>query len=174
MNVISSFLSMLFDVSSRRRQGRDADMPTSKECNTMLDLHNKTRSVYDLAPLVISESCCTVAQAHAVWMANAQSVSHLGFSFFGPSQRLTIVGEEPSNIGECISFSMTDDPSAVMKTWFNSLTHRPIILGAYTQFGMGRSCSKDGYNFWCAVYMDSVRTSDAPKLAMSDSLVDVD
>ncbi len=174
MNVISSFLSMLFDVSSRRRQGRDADMPTSKECNTMLDLHNKTRSVYDLPPLVISDSCCTVAQAHAVWMASTRSVSHLGFSFFGPSQRLTIVGEDPSNIGECISFSVTDDPSVVMKTWFNSLTHKQIIMGDYTQFGLGRSCSNDGYNFWCAVYIDGIRTSDAPKLAMSDSLYPLD
>ena len=140
MNVISGFLSMLFDVSSRRMQGRDADMPTLKECDDLLSLHNKTREVYELPPLVLHENCSVVAQSHAVWMANSQSVSHLGFSFFGPAQRLAIVGEEPASVGECISFCSSADASVLMKSWFKSESHKKIILGKYSHVGkIGRA-----------------------------------
>ena len=173
MNVISGFLSMLFDVSSRRMQGRDADMPTLKECEELLDLHNKTRDIYELAPLVLHDNCSVVAQSHAVWMANSQSVSHLGFSFFGPAQRLAIVGEEPSSIGECISFSASPDAASIMKSWFKSESHKKIILGDFSHVGIGRHSNKDGYNYWCAVYIDSAKSKRSPKLMMSDSMIDV-
>lgn len=173
MNVISGFLSMLFDVSSRRKQGRDADMPTLKECEELLNLHNKTREVYELPPLALHDSCCVVAQSHAVWMANSQSVSHLGFSFFGPAQRLAIVGEEPSSIGECISFSSSSDASALMKSWFKSESHKKIMLGNYSHVGIGRHANKDGYNYWCAIYIDPSKSKRSPKLSMSDSMIDV-
>jgi len=174
MNVISGFLSMLLDVSSKRKQGRDIDMPTMKECTELLDLHNKTREMYDLPPLKMNDNCALVAQSHATWMSSAHALSHLGFSFFGPSQRLSIVGEDPSNIGECISFSIYDDASSLMKAWFKSETHRSVILGNYSHFGVGRVLSKDGYNYWCAIYMDGGRSNESPKLNLSDSLIDVD
>jgi uncharacterized protein YkwD len=172
MNVISGFLSMLFDVSSRRKQGRDADMPTLKECEELLELHNKTREVYELAPLVLHDNCGLVAQSHAVWMANSQSVSHLGFSFFGPAQRLAIVGEEPSSIGECISLSSTNDASMLMKAWFRSESHKKILLGDYSHVGIGRHASSDGYSYWCAIYIDNKKSKRSPKLSMSDSIID--
>ena len=172
MNVISSFLGMFFDLSLKSRQGMDADMTTSKECHEVLDLHNKTRDIYDLVPLRLSENCCLVAQAHAVWMANSQSISHLGFSFFGPTQRLAIVGEEPSRIGECISFSAHSESSPLMKSWFASETHRAVILGKFTQFGLGVAKSTDGFTFWCGIYIDDLKSDDSPRLSMSDSLID--
>lgn len=174
MNVISGFLSMLLDVSSKRKQGRDIDMPSIKECTDLLELHNKTREMYDLPPLKMHDNCTLVAQSHATWMAEASALSHLGFSFFGPAQRLSIVGEEPSSIGECISFSHCDDASSLMKSWFKSETHKAIILGNYSQFGVGRVLSKDGLNYWCAIYTDSGSSDESPKLSLSDSLVDLD
>ena len=153
MNVISSFLSMFFDLSLRNRQGTVSEMEISKECHKVLELHNKTRNVYFLPPLRVNDNCCLVAQAHAVWMANSQSVSHLGFSFFGPTQRLAIVGEEPSRIGECISFSTHTDPSVLMRSWFCSESHRAVILGKFSQFGLGMARSDDGFTFWCGIYI---------------------
>ena len=174
MNVISGFLSILLDVSSKRKQGRDIDMPSIKECVELLELHNKTRDMYDLAPMKTNDNCALVAQSHATWMAGVSTISHLGFSFFGPAQRLSIVGEDPASIGECISFSSCEGASSLMKSWFKSETHKAIILGNYSQFGVGRALSKDGLYYWCAIYMDSSVSTRAPKLNLSDSLVDTD
>lgn len=164
---------MFFDLSLKNKQGMDAEMITIKECQEVLDLNNKTRDAYSLAPLKLSSNCCLVAQAHATWMANSQSVSHLGFSFFGPTQRLAIVGEDPSRIGECISFSACSESAPLMKSWFASETHRAVILGKFTQFGLGVAKSSDGFTFWCGIYIDDYKTDDSPKLFMSDSLIDI-
>lgn len=172
MEVISSFLSMVLDISSSRLQGNGLDMPVKKEFSDFLDLHNKTRDVYLLAPLEEDHSCSLVAQSHATWMAREKSLSHLGFSFFGPSQRLSVVGKDPSRIGECISFSRSKSPSEVMKQWFRSGTHKDIILGRYKKFGVGSATCASGYIYWCAIYTDDVVTSSAPILKLSDGFID--
>ena len=111
MEVISSFISMVLDISSSKMQGSKPDMPINKEHAVFLDLHNKTRDIYNLGPLEEDRGCLLVAQSHATWMARSSTLGHLGFSFFGPPQRLAVIGKEPSRIGECISFSRSTSSS---------------------------------------------------------------
>ena len=172
MEVISSFISMVLDISSSKMQGSKTDMPINKEHAVFLDLHNKTREVYNLNPLEEDKGCLLVAQSHATWMARAASLSHLGFSFFGPSQRLAVIGKEPSRIGEGISFSRSLSASEVMKQWFNSSTHKNIILGNYSKFGVGTDTCDQGYVYWCAIYTDGTTTASSPILQLSDSLIE--
>jgi hypothetical protein len=59
-----------------------------------------------------------------------------------------------------------------MKSWFASETHRAVILGKFTQFGLGVAKSTDGFTFWCGIYIDDLKSDDSPRLSMSDSLID--
>lgn len=174
MNTISNFFKMLMDLSPDKDESKDGDMILEPELSELLDLHNKTRNVYDLPPLTNDKDCVLVAQSHATWMANSQNISHMGFSFFGPSQRMAIIGQEPERIGECISFSMTGDVKELMKAWFTSESHKNIILGKYDKIGIGRAVGYNDKNFyWCAIYSTNKGAKGTPKVQMSDSLVDV-
>lgn len=173
MNVISNFFKLLLDISPKKNEVKDDNMLSTEEANELLDLHNKTRDIYDIPPLSMDQDCTLVAQSHATWMANAQNVSHMGFSFFGPVQRVAIVGKEPEYLGECISYGITLDVKELMKTWFTSESHKEIILGRYDRFGVGRATGyKDKNIYWCAIYCSSTDALNVPKLKMSDSLVD--
>lgn len=172
MEVISSFISMVLDISSSKMQGSKPDMPINKEHAVFLDLHNKTRDIYNLGPLEEDRGCLLVAQSHATWMARSSTLGHLGFSFFGPPQRLAVIGKEPYRIGECISFSRSTSSSEVMKQWFNSNTHKSIILGNYSKFGVGTDTCDQGYVYWCAIYTDDTITDSSPILQLSDGLIE--
>lgn len=173
MNVISNFFKLLMDISPKKVEGKDDNMVVS-EANDLLELHNKTREIYDMPPLHMDADCTLVAQSHATWMSNSQTVSHMGFSFFGPVQRMAIIGKEPEYLGECISYGVILDVKELMKSWFTSDSHKEIILGNYDRFGVGRSIGyKDKNIYWCAVYCSSKNAKNVPKLKMSDSLVDL-
>jgi uncharacterized protein YkwD len=174
MSTISNFFKMLMDLDHEREEAKDGSMIPEAEISELLELHNKTRSVYDLPPLEMDKDCVLVAQSHATWMANSQNISHMGFSFFGPSQRMAIVGQDPDRIGECISFSVSGDVKDLMKSWFTSESHKNIILGKYDRIGIGREVGHmDANYYWCAVYSTSKKAKGSPKVQMSDSLVDV-
>lgn len=174
MNAISSFLRMIMDVRPARPSVKDDNMITNTEAVEILELHNKTREVYELPPLVMDSDCALVAQSHATWMSNSQSVSHMGFSFFGPVQRMAIVGSEPEFLGECISFSLSGDAKGLMKSWFTSESHKAIILGKYDKFGIGKAVGyKDKNYYWCAIYSSLRKAHNVPKVKMSENLVDI-
>jgi uncharacterized protein YkwD len=173
MSAISNFLKMIMDVRPKKPNFKDDNMISESEAKELLDLHNKTREIYSLSPMIMDTDCCVVAQSHATWMSNSQNVSHMGFSFFGPVQRMAIVGVEPENLGECISFSASGDIKDVMKSWFMSGTHKEIILGKYDKFGIGKALGyKDKHFYWCAIYASLKKAHNVPKVKMSDNLVE--
>jgi len=174
MSTISNFFKMIMDSGPATDHPEDAAMLTSDEVTELLTLNNKTRNVYNLPPLVVDDDCSLVARSHAIWMSNSQNVSHMGFSFFGPVQRMAIVGKEPESIGECISYSIGSDVKDLMKAWFLSESHRVIILGKYDRFGVGRVLGPhDGNYYWCAIYSTCKGARNAPIVKMSDSIVDL-
>jgi hypothetical protein len=59
-----------------------------------------------------------------------------------------------------------------MKQWFNSSTHKNIILGNYSKFGVGTDTCDQGYVYWCAIYTDGTTTASSPILQLSDSLIE--
>lgn len=174
MNVISNFFKMLLDINPKNNEVKDDNMLPTLEAEELLNLHNKTRGIYELPPLKMDEDCSLVAQSHATWMSNSQSVSHMGFSFFGPVQRMAIVGCEPEYLAECISHGVYGTPKEIMKSWYTSDSHKEIILGKYDRFGVGRAIGyKDKYFYWCAIYCSSKPATNVPKLKMSNSLIDL-
>jgi|APGre2960657373_1045057.scaffolds.fasta_scaffold01888_5 uncharacterized protein YkwD len=173
MSTISNFFKMIMDSGPAKDATEDVTMLTSDEVNELLTLHNKTRNVYNLPPMVLDEDCSLVARSHAIWMSNSQNISHMGFSFFGPVQRMAIVGKEPENIGECISYSIGPEVKDLMRAWFTSESHRNIILGKYDRFGVGRVLGPHDNNYyWCAIYSTAKGAHNVPNVKMSESIVD--
>jgi len=174
MSAIKNFLKMIMDVRPKKPNFKDDNMLSEGEAIELLELHNKTREIYNLAPMALDCDCNLVAQSHATWMSNSQNISHMGFSFFGPVQRMAIVGQEPEFLGECISFSISGDIKDVMKSWFLSESHKGIILGRYDKFGVGRALGyKDKHFYWCAIYSSLKKANNVPKVKMSDNLVEL-
>jgi uncharacterized protein YkwD len=130
---------------------------------TLIDLHNKTRSAYDLDPLEFDFRLAEAAAKHAAWMASHGVLSHTGDGGSTVSRRVSATGYRWQGVGENIAAGQRTAES-VMKAWMSSPGHKANILGNYKHFGVSFEAEASGRLFWCVVFA-------RPPLAKAGSVV---
>lgn len=98
-------------------------------------LINNYRKSKGLPVLTISSKLNTSACGHSAWMSKNSTLSHTGANGSTPWDRCKLAGTTCS--GEIVA--MNSDPSAqnLFNQWKNSAPHNAIMLGKYTQIGIG-------------------------------------
>ncbi len=114
----------------------------------LLDLHNKTRAVYGLPPLVIDLKLQAAAESHAVWMVRNNSLSHTGIGGSTVGTRVNKAGYVWMGVGENIAAGQPT-PADVVRAWMKSPGHKENILGNYKNVGFGFARDAQGRVWWC-------------------------
>jgi len=124
------------------------ELERARIIRALYDLHNKTRSVYDLPALVINGDLADAAQKHADWMAAHGVLSHIGEGGSTVGQRVSREGYYWRAVGENIAAGQRT-AEEVMKAWMNSSGHKANILGNYLHVGLAFAKDASGRIFWC-------------------------
>lgn len=103
----------------------------------VVDLTNKERSQYEIAPLVRNEILDTAAQLKAEHMAKNEYFAHYSPTGVSPWYWFDQVGYVYAHAGENLAIHFTDS-TEVVNAWMKSPTHRQNIVGPqYTEIGVG-------------------------------------
>lgn len=116
----------------------------------LLDLHNRYRILNRLRPLAPNSKLRQAAIDHAKWMAETETMSHVGRDHSSFITRLKNAGYQYSYAGENIAFGY-GLPANVMKGWAQSPGHRANILNPkYREIGIGFARGINSSRFyWC-------------------------
>ncbi len=103
----------------------------------VIDLTNKERSQYEIAPLVRNEVLDKAAQLKAEHMAKNEYFAHYSPTGVSPWYWFDQVGYVYAHAGENLAIHFTDS-TEVVNAWMKSPTHRQNIVGPqYTEIGVG-------------------------------------
>jgi uncharacterized protein YkwD len=125
-----------------------AEPGSQKIRNQLLKLHNKERKAAGVEPLSLNAQLTKAAQEYAEYLARSDEFSHTAKGT--PRTRVKDAGYKPTAVGENIA-SGQQSPTAVVKDWLESKTHKENILSEdYSEVGFGWATDAKGQIVWVA------------------------
>jgi len=119
-------------------QGSGETPATSAYTDELVRLINAERAKHGLAPLTVNSKLTAAAQLRAEESFEKYDPGHLRPDGRSAFTVLDDFGIKSSARGETLAFgSKFQEPSEVIKVWLDSPQHREIMLGDYTQIGIG-------------------------------------
>lgn len=113
--------------------------------SSVLGFINAARERQGISPLSANPQADEAAQGHANQMLRVDRLAHEGIGDGTVEHRLYAAGLYARSAGEVIAHGQRT-PAEVVDSWLASSGHRAVILGQYTQAGMGRAG-----DYWCVV-----------------------
>jgi uncharacterized protein YkwD len=136
------------ETASRLQVPSDGATDEERSARLLAELVNVERTARGLAPYQFDDAAAAVAAAHSADQAARRTMSHTGSDGSDAGLRLTRHGVTWSSWGENVGAGF-DDPTAVLRAWLDSTTHRPIVLSAsFTRVGVGVAVASNGTRYW--------------------------
>lgn len=113
----------------------------------VVELTNAYRKTLKLAPLTLNEKLNKAAQLHSDDQALRKVLSHTGSDGSDMQKR---AGAQKYNWRR-IAENVAQGPKTakdVFKDWVASETHQKLIVGNYSDVGIGLAIASDGTRFW--------------------------
>jgi uncharacterized protein YkwD len=136
----------------------------------VFDLLNEARTTRSIDALTYNDKLDQAAEAHAVWMAENQTMSHEGKGGSKPADRVNDTGYSWRTAGENIAMGY-NSPTAVMDGWMHSKGHRRNILSdSYEEVGIAAARGKNNRIYWVQVFAAPAGAANAAMIKeMSES-----
>lgn len=112
-----------------------------------LELLNAVRVAYGKSPLIFNTHVAEVSQEHSSSMVSDDYFSHINTDGSTPKERLRAADITFKDYGETLTAGIWT-PMDVIATWMNSPPHRNILLGDYTEGGVGISTGRSTYGIY--------------------------
>lgn len=136
--------------SALRLKAPTAPSSEQRVAEALFDIINTERAVRGLPAYQWHQLVADAASGHSEEMAANRLMRHEGNDGSNAGIRLRRAGFDWSSWGENLGAGQVE-PGSLFAAWFNSLPHRPQLVGDYRYIGVGVAAAVDGTLYWTMV-----------------------